>query len=117
MENRQNYRRLQLGVGNDLETEFQTLLFLIKNPEIAGYLRHLEVHGSRSVSDGLDVDFNTPPDEPRELELDDLERLKAAIKRAGFTEGNEPQIVLHMLLQRHARNLCVKKSSLSLVPS
>ncbi|OOQ86319.1 hypothetical protein PEBR_21869 [Penicillium brasilianum] len=105
MENRQNYRQLQLGVGNDLETGFQTLLFLMKNPEIAGYLRHLEVHGSRSVSDGLDVDFNTPPDEPRELELDDLERLKAAIERAGFTEGNEPQMVLHMLQQRQARNL------------
>ncbi|KAJ5929194.1 hypothetical protein N7454_007042 [Penicillium verhagenii] len=105
MEKKQNYRRLQLGVGNDLETGFQTLLFLMKNPEIAGYLRHLEVHGSRRMSDGLDVDFNTPPDEPRELELDDLERLKAAIERAGFTEGNEPQMVLHMLLQRHAGNL------------
>ncbi|KAJ6031519.1 hypothetical protein N7540_002251 [Penicillium herquei] len=77
----------------------------MKNPELAGDLRHLEVHGSRNVSDGLDVDFNTPPDEPRQLEPDDLERLKAVIQRAGFI-GNEPHAVLHMLLlQPDARDL------------
>ena len=107
MEDIQRYRRLKLGIGNDLETGFQTLLFLLKNPEMAGYLRQLEVHGSRKVSDGRDVNFDSPPDEPRELELDDLERLKAAIKTTGFTEGNEPQLVLHMLLTPHRRDLYV----------
>ncbi|KAJ5642753.1 hypothetical protein N7490_006753 [Penicillium lividum] len=99
MEDRQKYRRLQLGDGYDLETGFQTFLFLMRNPEIAGHVRHLEVHGSRAVYGHRDVDFNNPPTEPRELELDDLERLKAAIKIAGFTVGNESQLVLHMLLQ------------------
>ncbi|KAJ5623066.1 hypothetical protein N7490_011671 [Penicillium lividum] len=105
MEGEQKYRRLRLGVEDDLETGFQTLLYLMRTSEMAGSLRHLEVHGSRSVSHGRDVDFNTPPDEPRRLKPDDLERLKAAIKRAGFTEGNKPQIMLHMLLQHHTRDL------------
>lgn len=111
-EDREKYRRLRLGVGDDLETGFQTLLFLIKNSEIAEHVRHLEVHGRRSMSQGLDFDFNNPPDDPRELELDDLERLKAAIKTAGFTEGNEPQLVLHMLLQSYGRDLYVNCSFL-----
>ncbi|KAJ5720594.1 uncharacterized protein N7483_008528 [Penicillium malachiteum] len=76
----------------------------MENPELAD-LRHLEVHGSRNVSDGLNIDFNKPPDEPRQLEPDDLERLKAIIRRAGFIEGNEPQAVLHMLLQPRTRDL------------
>lgn len=111
-EDREKYRRLRLGVGDDLETGFQTLLFLMKNPDIAEYVRHLEVHGRRSVSHGLNFDFSNPPDDPRELELDDLKRLKAAIKTAGYTEGNEPQLVLHMLLQSYGRDLYVNCSFL-----
>ncbi|KAJ5557183.1 hypothetical protein N7494_001098 [Penicillium frequentans] len=105
MGDREKYRRLRLGVGDDLETGFQTLLFLMKNPEIAEYVRHLEVHGRRSVSHGFEFDFNSPPDNLRELDLDDLKRLKVAIQTAGFTEGNEPQSVLHMLLQPYGRDL------------
>lgn len=112
MGDREKYRRLRLGVGDDLETGFQTLLFLMNNPEIAEYVRHLEVHGRRSVSHGFEFDFNIPPDNLRELDLDDLKRLKAAIKTAGFTEGNEPQSVLHMLLQPYGRDLYVNYSSL-----
>lgn len=112
MENIHRYgpSRLQLGVENDLESGFQTLLHLMKNPALAGDLRHLEVHGSRTVSDGRDVDFSMPPNEPRQLEPDDLERIKAVIQRAGFI-GNEPRAVLHMLLvQPDARELCVDYS-------
>ncbi|KAJ5712733.1 hypothetical protein N7493_009201 [Penicillium malachiteum] len=107
IEDIQKYRHLKIGVENNLETGFQTLLFLLESPALAGNLRHLEVHGTRNVSDnGLDVDFNRPPDDPRQLELDDLERLKAAIRRAGFIKGNESQAVLHMLLLRpHTRDL------------
>ena len=90
---------MQLGVGLDLENPFQTLLFFLKNPAIAGQLRHLEVHGGWTVEIDRDLDFIIPPKEPRQLGLEDLERLKTTIKKAGFTEGNEPQMLLHILLQ------------------
>ncbi|KAJ5159575.1 uncharacterized protein N7482_006579 [Penicillium canariense] len=95
----QKYRRVRLGVGLDLENAFQTLLFFMKNPAIAGQLRQLEVYGSIDVLSDGDFDFNIPPKEPRQLGLDDLDRLKMTIKKAGFTEGNEAQILQHILLQ------------------
>lgn len=75
------------------------MLFFLKNPAIAGQLRHLEVHGGWTVEIDRDLDFIIPPKEPRQLGLEDLERLKTTIKKAGFTEGNEPQMLLHILLQ------------------
>jgi hypothetical protein len=95
----QRYRRLRLGLEDDLENAFQTLLLFIKNPALAGQLRHLEVHGSRYIAYGRDLDFNIPPEEPQQLGLDDLDRLKMAINKAGFTESNEPQRLLNILLQ------------------
>lgn len=93
------YRRVRLGVGLDLESAFQTLLVFMKNPAIAAQLRHLEVHGSWKVEFDRSLDFNIQPKEPRRLDLDDLDRLVSIIKKAGFTEGNEPQMLLHILLQ------------------
>lgn len=87
MEDIQRYRRLKLGIGNHLETGFQTLFFSWIIRKWRRYLRHFEVYGSRTVLDGRDVNFNNLPDELRELELDDLERLKAAIETAGLQKG------------------------------
>lgn len=102
VEEEQKYRELRLGAGfHDVETAFQTLLFFMKHPEIAGQLRHLEVHGSPHVWYDRDIrpDFSVPPKEPRQLDLDDLDRLKMTIEKAGFTEGNEAQMLLNILLQ------------------
>ncbi|KAJ5358530.1 uncharacterized protein N7496_010943 [Penicillium cataractarum] len=101
-EEEQKYRELRLGAEfRDVESAFQTLLVFVKSPEIAGQLRHLEVHGSSDVHFDRDraPDFSILPQEPRQLDIDDLESLKMAIEKAGFMEGNEAQMVLHILLQ------------------
>lgn len=98
MEEEQKYRRVQLGAKHGLEDAFQTLLVFMKDPTIAGQLRQLEVYGSSDVQFNCGLNFNIPPMEPRQLGLDDLNRLKMTIKRAGFIEGNEAQILLHILL-------------------
>lgn len=104
----QKYRQVRLGVGQDLENAFQTLLVFMKNPAIASQLRHLEVHGSSNVGIDHGFDFTIPPKEPRQLALDDLDRLVTTIKKAGFIEGNEPQILLHILLHNPVgRSMCV----------
>jgi hypothetical protein len=98
LEEEQKYRRVQLGAKHGLEDAFQTLLVFMKDPAIASQLRQLEVYGSSDVQFDRGLEFNIPSKEPRQLGLDDLDRLKMTVKKAGFTEGNEAQILLHILL-------------------
>ncbi|PYI25222.1 hypothetical protein BP00DRAFT_420722 [Aspergillus indologenus CBS 114.80] len=93
------YRQIRICERGDLVTGFETLLHLLRNPATAQHVHHLEVHGAREVTDHEDPDFQRPPSETQELAEVDILNLRTAIAKAGFTEGDEPKMLLNILLQ------------------
>ena len=96
MATRRQYRRIRLRSPGDLQLGFAMLLSILRRPRLGIYVRHIEINRPplkrRSYEKGThDVTMS--------LDEDDLERLRVAIRRAGF-RGEEEDTVMNMLLQK-----------------
>ncbi|PWY95955.1 hypothetical protein BO94DRAFT_482970 [Aspergillus sclerotioniger CBS 115572] len=88
-----HYRSLRISSIRDANHAFTTLLAILRNPKLGSYLRHIE----------MDIPIRSPLSylprkHDRSLSEADMQLLRRAINKAGFTATGEDRL-LNMLMQ------------------
>lgn len=87
------YRSLRISSLRDVTNAFTTLLAILRNPKLGSYVRHIE----------MDIPIRSPLSylprkHDRSLGEADMQLLRRAINKAGFTAHSEDRL-LNMLMQ------------------
>lgn len=93
---RRKYRRIQLNSITDLERGFALLLAILRRPQLGHLVRHLELDRPPTSYRSYEIQNK----DLKTLEDGDFERLKIAVKNAGFTDEYGEK-VLNMVLQSY----------------
>lgn len=91
---RRKYRQIRLKSNSDLEKAFSLLIAILRRPQLGDLVRHLEL--DRPPTSYHEYEIRNK--DLRNLESEDLERLRTAVENAGFT-GEYGVKILNMVLQ------------------
>jgi hypothetical protein len=86
LKTRRKFRRTQSACDTDMARALKMLLLILKRPHLGEYVRHLKIDCGRGCRD-------EDPLREEDLEPEDVERLKQAIRNAGFVEEEVPQMM------------------------
>lgn len=91
---RRKYRRIRIKERSDFDKAFTILLSILRRPQLGDYVHHIEF----DRPPGGHADYEIKNDDLKELNDEDSQRLRIAVKNAGFA-GEYAEKVINMVLQ------------------
>lgn len=91
---RRKYRRIRIKEKSDFDKAFTILLSILRRPQLGDYVHHIEFDRPPSGY----ADYEIINEDLKELNGEDSQRLRIAVKNAGFA-GEYAEKVINMVLQ------------------